>query len=817
MRIKELIIDGFKSYANRTVVSGFDKSFNAITGRNGTGKSNILDAICFVLGISKLSQVRVDKLSELVYKNGQAGITKASVTIVFDNSDTKLSPVGYEHCKEIAVTRQIVVGGRNKHLINGRTVRSNQVHNLFHSVQLDVNNPHFLIMQGRIVKMMNMKPLEVLGLIEEAGGTRMFERKKEASLKIIEKKERKVEEINKIIAEEISPTLEKLQKDRSAYREFTENQMRIERAKRQTVAHQVWKMKRVLDSKSSTFDKLKEKMKGIETNESGCVEEQKHAAEEIKALQKEREEQMEGKLKTLQAKENACSKTLVKINSIWQNKKEELASERKIHATLQKQADEAGAAEKSTRSNLESLAKKFEDATSKVEETKRALAASQQKLQALSAGMTADTDGTDGGAKSMAQKLLEARAEMSKSEAEIGQIELKLKHRNGESKKVAKQLKKEEKKHATLAKQLQKADAEVKRIQSKITGLRYDESEESELEKKVEIRERELAELDERIEALTAKLSRFVNFTYHRPSASFDPSRVKGLVGRLVKVKDASMTTAVEVAAGGRLYQLVVDSEKTGKELLKRGKLKQRVTIIPLNKIRARVAKDEKIRAAKKVASASGAKPESVRLALELVGFADEVSQAMKYVFGNTLVCDTMKCARAVTFDKTVRMKSVTKEGDSLDPSGVMSGGSNSSRHVLASLRELDDLAAKRKSLSQSLKPLRQRLEKLRDAGSRFRALDGELELKRHELRLVQKRSESSRFAALQSESNKLEEIIASAKSSMDKARARLEESRLRASEMEKEIANFEKSRKDMLKSKEKEIASLKKELMKCE
>ena len=58
MRVKEVIIDGFKSYANRTVISGFDKSFNAITGRNGTGKSNSLDAICFVLGLSKLSQVR---------------------------------------------------------------------------------------------------------------------------------------------------------------------------------------------------------------------------------------------------------------------------------------------------------------------------------------------------------------------------------------------------------------------------------------------------------------------------------------------------------------------------------------------------------------------------------------------------------------------------------------------------------------------------------------------------------------------------------------------------------------------------------------
>lgn len=65
MFIKEIVIDGFKSYANRTVVSGFDSSFNAITGLNGSGKSNILDAICFVLGISNLSQVRVNNLQEV--------------------------------------------------------------------------------------------------------------------------------------------------------------------------------------------------------------------------------------------------------------------------------------------------------------------------------------------------------------------------------------------------------------------------------------------------------------------------------------------------------------------------------------------------------------------------------------------------------------------------------------------------------------------------------------------------------------------------------------------------------------------------------
>lgn len=95
MYIKEVCLEGFKSYATRTVVHGFDPFFNPITGLNGSGKSNVLDSICFVLGITNLQQVRASNIQELVYKQGQSGITKATVSIVFDNSDKSKSPPGY--------------------------------------------------------------------------------------------------------------------------------------------------------------------------------------------------------------------------------------------------------------------------------------------------------------------------------------------------------------------------------------------------------------------------------------------------------------------------------------------------------------------------------------------------------------------------------------------------------------------------------------------------------------------------------------------------------------------------------------------------
>ena len=143
------------------------------------------------LGIKVLSQVRVKNLQELVYKQGQAGVTKASVTIIFDNSDEKTSPIGFEKHRELQVTRQIIIGGRDKYLINGHLARQAQVANLFHSVGLNVNNPHFLIMQGRITKVLNMKPPETLSMVEEAAGTRMFENKKQQSLKVLRNKEAK--------------------------------------------------------------------------------------------------------------------------------------------------------------------------------------------------------------------------------------------------------------------------------------------------------------------------------------------------------------------------------------------------------------------------------------------------------------------------------------------------------------------------------------------------------------------------------------------------------------------------------------------------
>lgn len=116
-------------------------------------------------------------------------------------------------------------------------MQQNVVQNLFQSVQLNINNPHFLIMQGRITKVLNMKPPEVLAMIEEAAGTRMFEERKEKALKTIAKKDKKVAEITQLLAEEIVPKLDKLRGEKRAYLEFQKTQTEIERLSRIVVSY----------------------------------------------------------------------------------------------------------------------------------------------------------------------------------------------------------------------------------------------------------------------------------------------------------------------------------------------------------------------------------------------------------------------------------------------------------------------------------------------------------------------------------------------------------------------------------------------------
>lgn len=300
---------------------------------------------------------------------------------------------------------------------------------------------------------------------------------------------------------------------------------------------------------------------------------------------------------------------------------------------------------------------------------------------------------------------------------------------------MEKELKKESKSAETLAKKKEMAQAKVQDIQGRMDSLDFSEDEFNKLENENVELESTVSDLRQTLETLSAQLEGRLAFNYSDPVRGFDRSKVKGLVARLVEVRRPEHATALEVVAGARLYQVVVDEAITGKALLNRGKLKRRVTIIPLDKIQSRRIPSSASDKAKQIAEELGS---TASPAIELVGFDEEVRNAMEYVFGSTLVVDGMKAANQIC-DAT-KTRTVTLDGDVYDPSGTISGGSrNSIGSTLSKLAELTETQSNLTKAEQRLKVVFSQLNAMKSVARDFEKLSDKLDLAKAELAGVEK------------------------------------------------------------------------------
>jgi structural maintenance of chromosome 2 len=812
MRITELIIDGFKSYAVRTVITGWDPTFNAITGLNGSGKSNILDAICFCLGIGRFELLRASGgASDLIYKRGQAGITKASVTLVFDNSDKPKSPIGFEDYASISVTRQIVLGGTSKYLINGHRAQQQTVQNLFQSVQLNINNPNFLIMQGRITKVLNMKSTEILGMVEEAAGTRMFEDRREKAFKTMAKKQAKVEELEGLLQEEIEPKLEKLRNEKRAFLEFQSTQSDLERLTRLVVAYDYVKSKQKLQQSASDLTAKKERADAIEENaekmkrEIGVLEED---MEKVRAA-RDKELRKGGKFAKLEEAVKTHSHELVRLATVLELKKASMSEEqerlKKANATVQdleKQLEQKSEAH-------QRLQQQFAEANKDLDEQKTEVEKKEELLQTLQTGISSNA-GSDGG---YAGQLSSARDGASKAGTEIEQNKLKISHLESRIREDEPRARKAEKENTGLLSDLEVLRKQAGKLEKELEKLGFEPGREEQQRTERSMLEKRIRSLQGDAEAMRRKVAG-LDFSYSDPSPNFDRRRVKGLVAQLFNLPadKAEASTALEICAGGRLYNVVVDSAATGTELLQNGKLRRRVTIVPLDKISASRASPDKVNAAQRLA------PGNVHLALTLIGYDHEVEKAMEFVFGNTLICADAATAKLVTFNPSVRLKSVTVEGDVYDPSGTLSGGSAAQGSgVLLTLQKLNAITQELAQEEEKLANLEQLMAKEAQKMKSAKQIKQELDLKAHEIGLAEGQIASNSSSSIIASVNEMKETVTALKTNIQEAKQRQSVAEADVKRIEKDMKDFSTNKTGKLDQLQKEVEKLKKSLSKAQ
>ncbi|KAF9881810.1 putative RecF/RecN/SMC N terminal domain-containing protein [Colletotrichum karsti] len=800
---------GFKSYAVRTVISGWDESFNSITGLNGSGKSNILDAICFVLGITNMTTVRAQNLQDLIYKRGQAGVTKASVTIVFDNRDKKKSPIGFEEYATISVTRQIVLGGTSKYLINGHRAQQQTVQNLFQSVQLNINNPNFLIMQGRITKVLNMKPVEILAMIEEAAGTRMFEDRRDKALKTMAKKEMKLQEITGLLKEEIEPKLEKLRTEKRAFLDFQQTQNDLERLTRVVVAHDYVRYQEKLEQSAADLEGKKQRRKDLEESATRLKSEISHLEEDAKRVRAQRDKELKkgGKAQGLEEAVKKHSNEIVRLATVMDLKKSSMAEEKEKKTAVEKTVSELEATLQSKTQAYEDIKAKFDAVKDDLEKQTQDAESKEELLQTLQTGV-ASKDGQESGYQG---QLQDARNRATAAVTEQEQAKMKIAHLEKRIKEDEPRAKKAKEQNADLLKDLEGLRSQAQKLEKELGKLGFQPGQEEELYKQQSVLQQQIRGLRQEADGLRRKVAN-IDFNYADPVPNFDRSKVKGLVAQLFTLdkQHTQAGTALEICAGGRLYNVVVDTEVTGTQLLQGGKLRKRVTIIPLNKIAAFKASAQAIATAQRIA------PGKVNLALSLVGYDHEVSAAMEYVFGNTLICADADTAKKVTFDPNVRMRSITLEGDAYDPSGTLSGGSSpNSSGVLVTLQKLNDITRQLKEAEGSLQQLQHTIASEKSKLDHARKIKQELDLKSHEIKLAEEQISGNSSSSIIQEVENMKETIAQLKTDTAEAKKRHAEATADVKRIEKDMKDFDNNKDAKLVELQKSLDKLRADLAK--
>lgn len=733
MKIEELIIDGFKSYATRTVISDWDPQFNAITGLNGSGKSNILDAICFVLGISSMTTVRASSLQDLIYKRGQAGVTKASVTVVFDNSDESNSPIGFTQSQKISVTRQVVLGGTSKYLINGHRAPQQSVLQLFQSVQLNINNPNFLIMQGKITKVLNMKPTEILSLIEEAAGTKMFEDRREKAERTMAKKEAKLQENRNLLEEEIEPKLQKLRNEKRLFLEFQETQTDLEKTQRVVNANDY----QYLINKSRT---LKETLDNGETRSKELKEFILKTKDEISSLNedleatkaaKQKELDKDGKLAQLEAKEsnlmNQISRTTASLDICVENFEEASKKLENVKNTIEQNIDEL-TAKSETYKSTEIEYQKLNDSLKNLQDTHKR---KEELLSTLETGISS-TGATDGGYN---EQLHSTKQLLKDSEISIRKLKMKIEHLKKEH--ISNQPKLEQAKKDNLEnlRHIQQHEQTCLDLNDQLSKFGYDPVLFENLKQTHNDLKQEVYNLTNESANLRRRVAN-IDFTFSKPTENFDSNSVKGVAAQLFTLSEENYesATALQVCAGGRLYNVVVDNETTASQLLEKGRLRKRVTIIPLNKITARALNNQTIQLATQLA------PGKVQLALNLIAFPSEVAKAMEFIFGNSLICKDSETAKKVTFHPQIRTRSITLEGDVYDPEGTLSGGSrNNANSLLVDIQKYNLVTKRISDLENQVSEISKKLGRQEEMFHKTKVLQNDLNLANHKLTLAKR------------------------------------------------------------------------------
>jgi len=664
-KINKIVMQGFKSFAKHTELP-FGTSFNCVLGPNGSGKSNVLDALCFVLGKSSSKSLRAEKSANLIYNGGKSKKPSkhGEVSVYFDNSNKKFPT----DAKEIKITRIVRHSGQSVYKINDKTRTRQEIIDLLNIAKINPD-AYNIILQGDIVKFVEMHPVERRQLIEGISGISVYEEKKRKALSELERVDERLKE-TEIILTERNTYLRELKKDRDQALKYKDMNDKITQNKASYLKIQLDKKEAEQKELQQKMDQSNAELKGANERIDRLKQVNDEKKQEIEQITKEIEEKGEVEQVKLNKEVETLKIELTRINSRIDMCKNEINKIRQRKQDLQQTLTETGQKISDLNKQKTSLQEQIKNKQDERDEISNKLSQFRQKNKLDNIGdIEKNVEELDKKSEELQKQIHSLREgqhnlirEKDKISHEVSTIDAKIN-----------KVLDIERAHKKQIEDLKNKRSEFK---SSVLDLNKFLDEDSNLSLQLNNARKKISNANEELSKLKARDIGRREFTYSDMAVKKiieqkDKKRgIYGTVADLGKVP-SKYSLALEIAAGPRIKSIVVEDEKVASECIKY--LKQNklgiATFLPLNKIRERPS----IKKVEDLANSKG----SNGLALNLVSYDKKFKNVFSYVFSNTLVVDDIDVARRLGIGKA---KFVTLDGDLTELSGVMHGGFRAKR-----------------------------------------------------------------------------------------------------------------------------------------
>ena len=689
MHLNSIKISGFKSFAENVELI-LEPGITTIVGPNGCGKSNVSDAIRWVLGQQSARALRCTNMRDLLFNGGTnfKPSEKATVALSFTNIDENLS-IG---SPEVEVQRQLSRDGESSYLINKTPCRLRDISELFMDTGVGVD-AYSVMEQSKIDLILNVRADERRFLFDEVAGITKYKHRKKEAIRKIEDAEQNLVRINDVI-QELQRETESLKAQAEqaihyqslheqlqelelglAYRDYEkmETDYRETQEKLQSILVEVTSANNLIQEAEERIENASIRRSELDSAISESQEEIRNISERIEKIERQIVLHKEKQL-NIQSQRQRAEQTLESLKTQQANlqtqKKERIQEQKKLSASFKIEESRFNARkqlleELSTR--IEETKKSVEDRKSSLQETSIELSKREnlrvtvdEKISNSQSNLDQLQENTNS-TKNELQTFIEKRDEIQRN---VTQLDAELIKIETEKKEV-------ETKHNETQEALRKIDAELRGLQD-TKGVNVS-------------RHKSLQQLHSAYEGYYTGVKAIMQAKEHYPEQF---GGICGVVAELINT-DNEFEIAIEVALGSAIQNVIVETRedsKNGINYLKKNRAGI-VTFIPLDYIQCRRFSDDSLLD----------QPGVIGIARELVDYENQYDRAVQHLLGNTLVIEDLDAAIALTRRSRPTARLVTLEGELFNTYGTITGGHNDKRKtgLLNRSRELEVLEEK--------------------------------------------------------------------------------------------------------------------------